>query len=364
MKTKSFFSTLNYSSCNEDWRTERRALQVGPGDRVFCVTGSGDRPLHLLLDDPASISAVDLNPSQNHLLRLKASAISAFDYDTYASFLGLIPGNHRKELLLELAGRMEPALRRHWLTHRDAVYAGILYQGRWERYYRRISRIARTLRPLAINRLFEIRDLDQQNEFIRKVWDKPRWRLIFDILCRRTFSRMFFGDPAFFTHVDPRKRIGEYIYRGMYRCLTHHLARENFMLSLVFLGRLSVDDLPPYLSRDWFHILKDRLNRIEVRTAGAVDQLERSGSGDFTRFSLSDVPSFLDQAGFERMLQGLIHAAAPGARFCIRQFLTDHRIPEHLAGNLRRESELEAQLRADDRSFAYRFIVGTVVKES
>jgi hypothetical protein len=32
-----FFSTLNYSSCNEDWRTERRALQLGPTDRLLVV---------------------------------------------------------------------------------------------------------------------------------------------------------------------------------------------------------------------------------------------------------------------------------------------------------------------------------------
>ena len=39
-----FFSTLNYASVNEDWRTEAEALRLLGGERVLCVTGSGARP--------------------------------------------------------------------------------------------------------------------------------------------------------------------------------------------------------------------------------------------------------------------------------------------------------------------------------
>ena len=38
--TKKFFSTLNYSSCNEDAYTELEALDIKPGDHVACITGS------------------------------------------------------------------------------------------------------------------------------------------------------------------------------------------------------------------------------------------------------------------------------------------------------------------------------------
>ncbi len=70
-----FFQTLNYSSCNEDGLTELRALKLAPADHVCCITGSGDRVLHLLLGNPARVSAFDLNPAQNHLLELKMAVI-------------------------------------------------------------------------------------------------------------------------------------------------------------------------------------------------------------------------------------------------------------------------------------------------
>jgi S-adenosylmethionine-diacylglycerol 3-amino-3-carboxypropyl transferase len=86
-----FFHTLNYSSCNEDGFAELRALDIRPGDHVCCITGSGDRVLHMLLGNPDHVSAIDLNPTQNHLLELKMAAIRELDYVRYVRFLGLHP---------------------------------------------------------------------------------------------------------------------------------------------------------------------------------------------------------------------------------------------------------------------------------
>lgn len=58
-----FFNTLNYSSCNEDGTAELRALEVSPGDDVCCITGGGDRALHMLLGDPSRVLAFDMNPA-------------------------------------------------------------------------------------------------------------------------------------------------------------------------------------------------------------------------------------------------------------------------------------------------------------
>ena len=65
-----FFETLNYSSCNEDGLAEQRALELGPADHVCCITGSGDRALHLLLGNPARVSAFDRNAATSATGRL------------------------------------------------------------------------------------------------------------------------------------------------------------------------------------------------------------------------------------------------------------------------------------------------------
>ena len=74
------------------------------------------------------------------------------------------------------------------------------------------------------------------------------------------------------------------------------------------------------------------------------------------------MPSYLDAAGFEGLLEAMVQAAANGARFCIRQFLTSHRIPERFGAVLRREPALEQELEQQDRAFAYRFFIGRICK--
>lgn len=353
MSARAFLSTLNYSSCNEDWETERRALRIGPGDRILCVAGSGDRPLHLLLDAPAGIVAIDFNANQIRLLELKIAALTTFDYDEYVEFLGL----HEPTRDLDaLAARLPAPLRDFW---RSFDGEPVLYSGRWERYYRALSRLSRMMRGRTIRDLLSIKDLDEQRAFVRDRWDRWWWRLTFDVLCSRGFSRLFLADPAFYANVDPHLGIGRYIYDGMLRVLDRRLARENFMLALVLAGRLSPHDLPPYLRAESFGPLRELAHRIETRAADLVGFLEKTDER-FTRFSFSDVPSYLRPAGFGRLLDGMVRSAAPGARFCIRQFLTGHRVPGRFDGILRREPELEEELRREDRAFAYRFIVGTI----
>ena len=90
-----FYNRLNYSLGNEDWCVEEQALRVNPGDRVICVTASGDRPLHLLLSDCKEVCAIDMNPVQNYLLELKIAALKALDYEEYLGFLGCHDTPHR-----------------------------------------------------------------------------------------------------------------------------------------------------------------------------------------------------------------------------------------------------------------------------
>lgn len=355
-----FATTLNYSAVNEDWRAEQAALQVGRGDRVFCITGSGSRSLVLLAHDPAHVVSVDMNPSQTHLLELQRAAMVRMGREAWVGFVGLTDATDRLERLAELGPSLPPDARRHWEAHRPQVRRGVLYQGRWERYHRRLSRIARMLRGRSLRRLLACRTIEEQREVVRTTWDRPWWRRTVRLLCSPRLARVAFGDPAFYANISPGMAVGDYIYDRMNSALERDLVRESFMLSFVLTGHLSADDLPPYLAPETYETIRARLGRIEAVTGDACDVLARTPRGAFTRFSLSDTPSYLDAAGLERLLAAVVHASAPGARFCIRLFLSGQSIPAGMQSRFRRESDLERRLETLDRAFAYRFLVGTV----
>lgn len=362
MSVKKFMTTLNYASCNEDWRSEWHALKIAPDDRILCITGSGDRPLNLLPKNPNNVISMDNNPMQNHLLRLKMAAIKELPYNEYSSFLGLNNGLNRMESWLKIRNNLPKESRRFWDHHTILLEKGIIYQGRWEKHLRKLAFIAKLIRPTTIKKLFEIENMEEQKRFIELEWDKWWWRLTFDILGRATFSRIFFGDPGFYQNVNRNMNIGRYVYENMKQYLKNYLAKKNFMLSLMFESRLNKHDLPPYLDFRFIEEIKKRMAKIEIKTGNILNLLESVKENSFTKYSFSDIPSFLNQDEFERLLSGIVRSAAPGARFCIRQFLTDHEVPDKFKRDLVREPDLEDYLERKDSSFAYRFIVGSVMK--
>ena len=289
-----FFHTLNYSSINEDWRTERLALKINLDSRVLCVTGSGDRPINLLYDSPARIIAIDAVARQTEALQHKMALMQKSDYQT-------------------------------WLK----ALQDVLYQGRWEKYHRKLACFAHLLRHDEIEKLFSFTaaTMEEQRKFVLQKWDNWWWRGTYLILCSRIFSRLFLRDPAFYQNVDPNLVIGAYVYQSMKRVLLTYPARQNFMISLLLRGILSDEDFPPYMLEQYYFLIKERLNAIEPVTDDLLKYLQKVEASSFDRFSLSDVPSYLDDLAFEKMLRGILHAGKHGARFCIRFFFEQSKNP-------------------------------------
>lgn len=356
-----FGSTLNYSSVNEDWRTEARALGAGPGARVLAITGGG-RPLDLLLSGPERVVAIDAVAAQSALLALEVAAMRALEYDAYAAFLGLTPATRteRGRVLDGLLSRLDAEAGAFWASHRSLVEEGVLSTGRWERFFRMGSRVGRLVRPGKIRRLFAFEDLEVQRAFVRKQWDTPCWRWLHDALLSRLVLRHLLGDPAFHAHVAVHP--GRFVRERMQASLLSVLAQDNFMVNLTLRGRLGARDLPPRLTREGVAAIRERLDRLQIVTGDVIAHLEGVGPGTYTHFSLSDVPSYLSQEDFERLLDGVARAGAPGARFCIRLFLSRPRFPDRHAAVLVREPGLEARLAREDHAFAYDFIVGSLAR--
>lgn len=362
MGMDSFMKSLNYASCNEDWRSECKALKIEATDTILCITGSGDRPLDLLPEDPKKIISMDMNPVQNHLLRLKMEAMKGLSYNEYSEFLGLEEGDGRLESYSKIQDQLPEDTREYWDENLDVLEKGVVYQGRWENHFKKLALISKILRGRVLKRLFEFDDVKKQAEFVERKWDRWWWRLTFRFLCSAGFSKTFFGDPGFYQFISKEMSLGKYVFEGMDHYLKTQLARDSFMISLVFRARLSEHDLPPYLDKEQIRTILARMDRIDIRTENILDFMESVEEGSIDKFSLSDVPSFLDQEGFERLLDGIVRSGSDGARFCIRLFLSGQHVPERYKKVIDRDLDLEEDLKLTDRSFAYRFVIGSVKK--
>ncbi len=359
---RQFYSRLSYSFGNEDWETEHKALKIQPDDRILCVTASGDRPLNLLREDLQEIITIDSNPLQNALFNLKKTALAHLSNAEYLAFLGIHPHINRLETYRKLESKLSAPSPAIWSRHLDKISAGVVYEGTLERLLKRCSNVIRSFRGGKIDRLFRCDDLEEQRQFLEREWHSYLWKKTFELALHPLITRFFIRDPGLYEYVDPSIHVGNYLHNRLHSSLNRCLAKESILISLIFKGSVDTKYLPPYLSEKELEVIRPRLNRIQSKTCDLISFLEKSPPNYFDCFSTSDVASYLSKEDFHRMIQVIYNAAKPGARFCMRQFLSNHQIPPAFKHSFKRNPELEKQLEKEDRCFVYRFLVGTIQK--
>lgn len=357
-----FTRKINYSSCNEDTRSELKALKIGEKDIVLAVTGSGARCLDLLVARPKKIISIDMNPLQNHLLELKMAAIGNLSYDEYLGFLGVRKNPHRISLYWRIRRDLSSESMAYWDRQSSAIRKGIIYQGRWERYFKSLSLIVRLFRRKRLKKLFSFTDIAEQAAFCRSSWNTEGWRKFILFVCRRFFWRYIYQDPGFYRYVPEDFPVGSYIYGCLSRTLERFLARENHFFSLLVHNKyIHENSLPLHLQERYFPLLKAYIGRIEVVTDSLQHFLGCLPENSVHKFSLSDISSYTSEQDYASILKSCVRASAPKALFCIRHFLVKREIPASLRSRFICLPGLEGELEKTDMSFAFTFNAGKIV---
>lgn len=348
----SFFENLNFASSNEDGRSELAGLQ-GAGGCMVCITASGTRPLDMLLSDAEKIVAIDLNPVQNALLRLKIGAMRVLDRSDMLAFLGITAGDR-----LLLWGRVKPALSaedtEYWQTRIKMIRNGVWYAGLWERVLRFGARGTRLIRGRRIDDLFNAPDVAAQANIWDRHFDDRIWRSSIRMLGRPWVWTRVIGEPggAFLPSPDA---VEARLAGSFTRASESFLFRQSDFASLILRGGSALPHaLPIHLLDKNYETVQQRLDRLEVRLCG-LHELDESIGAD--AFSLSDFGSYTDQGNYAAAWKGVLKSARPGARFVERVFMNPLALPDD---RIVLDQELSDRLTAQDRAIIYDIRAGHI----
>jgi S-adenosylmethionine-diacylglycerol 3-amino-3-carboxypropyl transferase len=357
-----FSERISYSACNEDSHSELKALRLDPGKRVLCITAGGGRVLNLLRDRPREIVAVDVNPTQNHLLELKIAAMRALDYDAYLGFLGVRPAGERLDVYQRIRPALSAAAQAYFDSHPKIVKRGALYQGSLERFLVHVSRAVHLIRPFWIRRLFRFEDVDEQRRFLEG-WDTRLWRFVVETICRRSLLELLSRDPGFWRFVPPEVPLHRRIFDLIHRYLCNHLARESHLLQLVFYARYIYEPaMPIYLRPEPYARIRETLETTKITpvTAPVTDVLAKAADRSFDAYSIADVSSYLSEADFGALMDQIMRTAHGEARICSRGIFVHRPLPAEYLACVRRDRDLEQRLAFDDMAMVHEFMVGSV----
>ncbi|MFQ5798492.1 MAG: DUF3419 family protein [Bacteroidota bacterium] len=358
---RSFLETLNYSSSNEDSGSEIKALEISEADSVVCITGSGARTLDLLIEKPKTIVSVDFNRCQNFLLELKMAGIKHLQYQDFLEFVGVLPSSRRRSMYKDIRQSLSARGRDFWDRHSTIIEEGVIYQGRWEKYFRPLARLVSLVRPGLVAELFGCVNLSAQTRVWREQCDRVPWRALLRSVSLKAFWKYLLGDPGFYQHVPCNFSVYEYLNERLASAFENTLASESSFATLLFLGKYNPNGaLPSHLQKKHYGTLQNSLCRVQIVTCSLAQYLERCAKKQFDKYSVSDVASYTDAEEYESIWKRIIATASPGARICERQFLVKREIPADVEPCVRRNHELELELARTDTSIFYTFVVGEV----
>ncbi len=325
-------ANLTYTTCWEDPRLDRVALELETNDTVLVITSGGCNALDYLLDSPKHIYAIDINFYQSALLELKIAGIRELDFKQFFELFGrgCLPGF--KQIYQEKLRRwLSTSSQRYWDS-----YGAKLFDSKRSFYFRGssglniiltnyfINKIAKI--RVHINKLFDAKTLEEQHDIYNKYL-----RHTLGLFMRRLLS----NDLALWMNcVPPQQRqqveqdfncsIGKVYEQWIEEVMTQVPIQDNYFLRVCLNGEYSLSCCPEYLKADNFEIMQDLVNRISVHT-NSVETFLQQNDCSISRFILLDHMDWLSTYRYtelESEWQAIVNRASDNARVIFRSMLS------------------------------------------
>jgi S-adenosylmethionine-diacylglycerol 3-amino-3-carboxypropyl transferase len=350
----------------EDPRSDREALKIQPTDVLLTIISGGCNTLSFLLDNPVKVFAVDINPSQSYILELKIAAMKKLHYAEFSEFLGLSPSKQRVEMYESLSHELTPDARTYWNNNLSVIGHGILGRGKYESFIAVFRKILNLMQgKKRIEGLFESKTLEQQQTYFDEVWNTRRWRAIFRVFFNKKILARRGLSAEYFHFDDGSASFADSFFRRSRRAMRDLPIKDNYFLSQYLLGRyLSDDDLPDYLRKKNFDLIRNRLDRITIITADAKQWLSEQSSDIIDCFSLSNICELMSLEDTAKTFTEVFRTARKEARMCFRNLMIPRTVPDNLKESIYRDTELSTRLLQSDRSFVYSRVDALFVKKT
>lgn len=355
------FSVVRYAQCWEDSLLLVEAMKPA-GSHCLSIGSAGDNSFALLAAGAASVTAVEMNPSQVACIELRKASYLQLDHSGFLELHGSRPSSRRTALYRECRDLLPAASRDFWDARPEAIEGGIGGCGKFENYFR----LFRTkVLPIAHPRkrvlsLMESRAPDARLEFYERVWNNRRWRAIFHVFFSRALMGALGRDPEFFKYVEGS--VAERILSRTRHALAVLDPSANPYLHWILTGT-HANHLPYSLEASNHALIRGALQQDRFRIVESPIEalLDAEPQKRYDAFNLSDIFEYMSEANTEMLLRKLVAASNAGARLAYWNMLAPRSRPASMASLLEPcEDEAQALFKQDRAFFYSRFVVEEV----
>jgi S-adenosylmethionine-diacylglycerol 3-amino-3-carboxypropyl transferase len=288
---------LVYNACWEDPRIDRELMALDDESRVVMITSAGCNALDYLLDDPAEIHAVDMNPRQNALLQLKIAMIRRDRFEDLFTLFGEGAHPDFKELRKELSDLLPPYANRYWKEKHyyfkssplnpSFYYRGTAGQMAWIAL-KTFTGGRGKLRESA-SAILEAKSIEEQ----RAIYEEVRpilWTKLVRWLLRQPVSMAMLGVPRAQVRLIEKNFDGGipgFLQAKLEQVFTEIPFWENYFWQVYLRGRYTRDCCPNYLREEHQPVLRERVDRIKTHSTTIANFL-REHPAPYSHYVLLD----------------------------------------------------------------------------
>ncbi len=301
---------IRYSLVWEDYRILRKGLEPAEGDVLGIITSAGCNVLQAALEPFREIVAIDINPVQILLLRLKMHLIERFPYEVFEDLLGFRGIDRVRERMDEIAsllpGEFAPLLPqlREW---------GMLQCGRLERYM--LGFLNQYPEPeKGIRQLFACNNLQERRHFLNTWNDLPEFKAAFcEYYNVKNLSRG--RDPRLFRYTH--EEAGNVFYHRFLGFLNQHEGPLPFVFRFFFFGTADcpMELRPAAYRKENFFALRKNLHKIRCVQSEIFEYLQLSGHTGINKLALSNIFEYCPPEEFREQHHWLMNHLPKGSRF-------------------------------------------------
>jgi S-adenosylmethionine-diacylglycerol 3-amino-3-carboxypropyl transferase len=339
----------------EDPQSDAVALQIKKNDVIMAITSGGCNVLGFLLSDPKIIYSIDINSLQSYMLELKIVAVQCLTFEEFTAFAGLKEKDDRLLLYFKMRSLLSDGAKAFWDRQKKFLSNGFIMNGKYERFVKRIGKFINLLQgKKRVLGLFADKTIEGQEMYFNKVWNTKRSHFMFKMVFNKRILAKRGLVADYFHFNDGSKSFAESFYRRSCNALRDIPIKGNYFLSLYLLGKYrNNEELPDYLKQENYDIIKSRINKIKIITAGAQDWIDTVTDSSIDCFALSNICELMSEKDTGRLFSAISRTAKPAARAIFRNLMIPREVPDILKDCIVKDELLSQKIHHNDRSFVY-----------
>lgn len=373
-----WFDAFVYNQIWEDPRVDLQALKLDENSNVITISSGGCNALNYLLENPASVTAVDLNRHHIFLLNLKIAALKSLpNSEDFFAFFGY--GKSEKNIANYenlVAPKLDADTRKFWesnsglskITHGKRINffkKGGLYEHSRNGYFLRFFHKFSHLLGLKPEEVLKAKTPEEQEKLYDQYIDP-----FFDTFFVKTVGKLpvtMFGlgiPPQQYDEL--KKDLGEDgniidVYRTRAKRLAvDYPIYENYFAWQAFARKYDTENrqaVPEYLKQENYAQLKSNAESICTKIGSITDEIKNQPKNAFNRFIFLDAQDWMNAETMTDLWQTIADKGESSSRIIFRTAGASSPIETNLPGVLREkftyEEEFSKELFKQDRASIY-----------